>query len=199
MLIWFGALLDRPSGSLWGHCSLQTASEVTMVSVTSISYVIKVYCCCISVIHQIFPGGKMTLTSSTSSPSDWNWGPIDFAVAIAPLVITWIVCFSGPVPWRHHCTFSRRSNGEDYRWRNCCASMTFDSLSTYQGQRTVCHRFRPERQFESPILYGLIWLMSKIDCVFRYSCIFVVPWFSKMCHLTVWNLSEICQLRKSVW
>ena len=40
----------------------------------------------ISLVHKIFPGGKMTLTTASSS-SDWNLGAIDFAVATAPLVI----------------------------------------------------------------------------------------------------------------
>ena len=39
---------------------------------------------------------------------------------------------------------------------------------------------------------NLTWLNT------RYSCIFEVPWLFKMCHLSVINLSENCQLCKSV-
>ena len=34
----------------------------------------------------------MTLSTTNSPSSNWNLGPVDFAVAIAPLVITDMLC-----------------------------------------------------------------------------------------------------------
>ena len=83
--LWFGPFLT----ALEATRASKQPRRSNLVSVTSISYVTNVYHCHISLVHKIFPGGKMTLSPNSSS-SDWNLGAIDFAVAIAPLVINCI-------------------------------------------------------------------------------------------------------------
>ena len=61
-----------------------------------------------------------------------------------------------------------------------CSKVAFRSIfqSIFRAQNNA---------IESPPRWCYFWVN------FRYSSIFEVPWFLKMCHLTVRNLTEICQ------